>query len=181
MRFLRFRFFQSGRITLLRHYKIKGYKHIQIGTGFFANHFLRIEVFGNAPGGKLRIGDHVSLGENVHLAVNKQVVIGEHVLLGSRILITDHNHGCYEGEDQSDPAIPPNKRTLTGKRILVGENTWIGDGVVILPGVQIGKGCIIGANSVVTKDIPDGSMAAGIPCRVIKVYDPEQKKWIAHV
>lgn len=56
----------------------------------------------------------------------------------------------------------------TAYPITIGEDTWLGGGVVVLPGVTIGKRCIIGAGSVVTKDIPDDSMAAGNPARVIR-------------
>ena len=61
--------------------------------------------------------------------------------------------------------------------ITVGDNCWIGEKTTILPGVNIGKGCVIGAMSVVTKDIPDYSIAAGNPARVIKRYDFEAHEW----
>jgi acetyltransferase-like isoleucine patch superfamily enzyme len=52
--------------------------------------------------------------------------------------------------------------------VVVGEGTWLGINVVVLPGVTIGKGCIVGANSVVTKDLPDYSVAAGAPARILR-------------
>ena len=54
------------------------------------------------------------------------------------------------------------------KNITVGSNVWFGAGVLVLPGVTIGDNCVIGAGSVVNKDIPSNTMAAGNPCRVIK-------------
>ena len=54
------------------------------------------------------------------------------------------------------------------KDVWIGENAWIGANVVIVPGVHIGKNSIIGAGSVVTKDIPDDVLAAGVPCRVLR-------------
>lgn len=56
--------------------------------------------------------------------------------------------------------------TLSGN-VVVGEGSWIGVGSAIIQGIKIGKNCIIGAGSVVTKDIPDGCKAYGVPCRVI--------------
>jgi maltose O-acetyltransferase len=54
------------------------------------------------------------------------------------------------------------------KEVVIGDDVWIGRRAIIMPGVHIGKGCIIGAGAVVTKDIPDYSVAAGVPARVVK-------------
>ena len=53
--------------------------------------------------------------------------------------------------------------------IVIEDDVWLGFGVIVLDGVRIGKGAVIGAGSVVTKDIPEGAIAAGIPARVIKM------------
>lgn len=57
--------------------------------------------------------------------------------------------------------------------ISVGNNVWIGDNVTVLPGITIGNNVTIGAGSVVTRDIPDNTLAVGNPCRVIKSIDEE--------
>lgn len=62
--------------------------------------------------------------------------------------------------------------------VRIGEGSWLGTNVVVVGNVHIGKHCVIGANSVVTKDIPDYTVAAGIPCKVIKRYDFERKEWV---
>ena len=62
--------------------------------------------------------------------------------------------------------------------LVIGNGTWIGTNAVIVGNIQIGKHCVIGANSVVTKDIPDYSVAAGIPAKVIKRYDFEEEEWV---
>ena len=54
------------------------------------------------------------------------------------------------------------------KPVVIGDDNWFGANVVVCPGVTIGSGCVIGAGSVVTRDIPDNSFAAGVPCRVIR-------------
>jgi len=62
--------------------------------------------------------------------------------------------------------------------VRIGDGTWIGQRAIILPGVSVGKHCIIVAGSVCTKDIPDYSMAAGVPAKVIKRWDKAEKQWI---
>ena len=61
-------------------------------------------------------------------------------------------------------------------KVRIGSGSWIGENACIL-GVIIGKQCVIGANSVVTKDIPDYSVAVGIPAKVIKKYNFETQQW----
>lgn len=64
---------------------------------------------------------------------------------------------------------------LFGK-IIIGNNVHIGTNAVIMPGVKIGNNCIIGVSAVVTKDIPDNSVVAGIPARVIKTIEEYKEK-----
>ena len=59
-------------------------------------------------------------------------------------------------------------QALTSKPVIINDNCWIGGHVCVMPGVSIGEGVIIGAGSVVTKDIPDFVIAAGVPAKVIK-------------
>ena len=59
--------------------------------------------------------------------------------------------------------------------ITIGDNCWFGANVTVMPGVKIGSGCVIGAGSVVTKDIPDNSLAIGVPARVIKEIDQSKR------
>jgi acetyltransferase-like isoleucine patch superfamily enzyme len=87
------------------------------------------------------------------------------------VYITDQNHG-YEDvtrpiSQQSQPELP----------VVIGDGSWLGHGAVVLPGVTIGKHVVIGANSVVTKDIPDFSVAVGSPAKVIRQYD-ETHGWV---
>lgn len=62
--------------------------------------------------------------------------------------------------------------------MVIRRDTWIGTNVSIIGNVNIGKHCVIGANSVVTHNIPDYSVAVGCPARVIKRYDFNQNKWV---
>ena len=58
----------------------------------------------------------------------------------------------------------------------IGEGSWIGEGVCVI-GAKIGRHCVVGANAVVTKDIPDNTVAVGVPAKVIKKWDEESKTW----
>ncbi|HEY0895880.1 MAG TPA: DapH/DapD/GlmU-related protein, partial [Sphingobacteriaceae bacterium] len=61
--------------------------------------------------------------------------------------------------------------------VVISDNVWVGANAVITPGVTIGKHVVIGAGSVVTHDIPDYSVAVGIPARVVKKYNFDLKSW----
>ena len=64
-----------------------------------------------------------------------------------------------------------------GKSIQIGNDVWIGGNAVVIPGVTIGDNVVIGSGSVVTKDIPSGVIAAGVPCRVIRKITEEDKQY----
>jgi acetyltransferase-like isoleucine patch superfamily enzyme len=61
--------------------------------------------------------------------------------------------------------------------VIIEDEVWIGNGACILPNVTIGKHSIIGSNAVVTKDIPPYCVAAGVPAKIIKQYNPQTEKW----
>ena len=175
MSFMKHLFKKANKFVIHKYHNIKGYNKIVLGNRFYANRFFRCEVFNN---GQLFIGDNVAIGESVHIGVVNLIEIEDNVLLGSRILITDHNHGSYNGENQSSPITPPNLRKLTtGLNVKIKKNVWIGDGVIVLPGVTIGAGSIVGSNSVVNKSLPDNCIAGGVPAKVLKVFDEVEQKW----
>lgn len=118
----------------------------------------------------LKFGKNVQINDYVHISAIKNVYIGNNVLIASKVYISDHNHGRYSGDYQDNPNIPPNERELSSKSVYIDDNVWIGEFVSILHGVRIGKGSVIGSMSVVTKDIPEYSIAVGSPARVIKKY-----------
>ena len=68
--------------------------------------------------------------------------------------------------------------SMVGKEVTIGDDVWIGGNVTINPGVHIGSNVVIGSGSVVTADIPDGVVAAGNPCRVIRrISDSDRQYW----
>lgn len=94
--------------------------------------------------------------------------LGNHVSVTSAQFIT-HDGGVwvFRGEDPTIDVIAP---------IVVGDNVFIGYGVTILPGVTVGNDCVIAAGAVVTKDVPSGSIVAGIPARRIRGVDDYRQK-----
>ena len=158
---------------------VRGRSAMKLGEGLTTGVNVRLDAF--APYGSLpvlHIGRHVQINDSVHIGAIEQVVIGDHTLIASRVFISDHNHGNYQILDAaSTPDIPPADRPLSSSPVHIGRNVWLGEQVCILPGVTIGDGAIVGANSVVTRNIPPNSIAAGNPARVIRVFDPLSQTW----
>lgn len=169
-------FYPKARIVRLPVY-IRGKKGIIGGLRLTTGINLRIDIIGKKS--SLYIGNDVQINDYVHIGVAHRVTIGDNTLIASKVFISDHNHGSYNGEDQSSPYEKPISRILKSREVKIGKNVWIGEFVSILPGVTIGDGVIIGAMSVVTKDIPANSIVIGSPAKVIKIYDDKLEKWEA--
>ncbi len=109
-------------------------------------------------------GRMITMGRNVFVNYNCTFLDGGGITLGDNVLIGP-DCGLYTPQHPTDYVLrrQPVERAL---RIAIGEDTWLGGGVRVCPGVKIGKRCIIAAGSVVAKDIPDDSLAAGTPARV---------------
>lgn len=156
--------------TLLRNRKC-----IFIGKNVFIRKYARIEPVMNWGEEKfqpsIKILDNVNIEQNVHITCAESVIIGRNVSILPGVLITDINH------PYSDINIPPKIQSIEYLPVFVGDDSIIGMGARILPGVKIGKHCCIGTNAVVTKDVPDYSVAVGIPAKVIKTYSFEKQKW----
>jgi acetyltransferase-like isoleucine patch superfamily enzyme len=119
--------------------------------------------------GDVRIGSQTIVGlGNVIIG---PVQIGNEVMLAQNIVVSGLNHG-YE-----DIAISPAAQQVSCKQITIQDAVWIGSNSVITAGVTLGKHCVIGAGSVVTKDIPEFSVAVGNPAKVIKKYNKDLGIW----
>ena len=119
-------------------------KHTKIGKNFFANFHLTIQ-----DDAEVTIGDNCNFGPNVTIVTPLHPMLPDE----RREMLTasgEKKHLCY------------------AKPVHIGSDCWFGASVTVCPGVTIGDGCVIGAGSVVTRDIPSGCFAAGVPCRVIR-------------
>ena len=114
-------------------------------------------------------GFNISVGKNFFANFNMVVLDEARVVFGDNVFIGP-NCGFYTAGHPID-SIERNKGLEFARPIIVGNNVWIGANVTVVPGVTIGDNCVIGAGSVVTKDIPDNTVAVGNPCKVIKSID----------
>lgn len=112
------------------------------------------------------------IGNFNHIYATKSIYIGKNVLTADKIYISDNLH-TYENIH-----IPVMHQPIKQiNEVSIGDGTWIGENACII-GVKIGKNCVIGANSVVTKDIPDFSVAVGIPAIIIKRFNLVKNAWL---
>ena len=129
-------------------------------------------------------GTHTSIGDalfcnyNFTVQDDAKVTIGNHCDFGPNVSIVTPVHPMLPDERQQMRDENGNPiRLCYARPVTIGNNVWLGANVVICGGVTIGDGCVIGAGSVVTKDIPPMSFAAGNPCRVIRPI-PEEDSMI---
>ncbi|MGN1015546.1 MAG: sugar O-acetyltransferase [Faecousia sp.] len=120
-------------------------------------------------------GNHIKVGKNFFANYNctfldvATITFGDNCLLGPNVAIYTAGHPVHPHSR--------NSRYEYGIAVTIGNDVWLGGNTVVCPGVTIGDGCVIGAGSVVTKDIPPYSIAAGNPCRVIRTITDEDRKY----
>ncbi|MDO4320455.1 MAG: sugar O-acetyltransferase [Bacteroidales bacterium] len=114
-------------------------------------------------------GYNIEIGENFYTNVNCVILDGAKVRFGDNVFVAP-NCGFYTAGHPLDSE-SRNRGLEYARPITVEDNVWIGAGVSVLPGVTIGHNSVIGAGSVVNRDIPPHSLAAGNPCRVIRKID----------
>ncbi len=106
-----------------------------------------------------RIGKHVFINFNCTLLDLGGITIEDHVLIAPNVCLLSEGH----------PVSPENRHALVPRPVHIRKNAWIGAGAIILPGVTVGENAIVAAGAVVSKDVPDNTVVAGIPARVIKM------------
>ncbi|MDP9081760.1 MAG: acyltransferase [Bacteroidota bacterium] len=121
------------------------------------------------------VGD-VIIGDDSRIGIGSvligPVTIGNQVILAQNIVVSGLNH------TYTDVTIPIRLQKVTTTAIVIEDEVWIGANAVITAGVTIGKHSVVAGGSVVTKNIPPYSIAAGNPAKVIKQYDFEKKEWV---
>jgi acetyltransferase-like isoleucine patch superfamily enzyme len=160
--------YKKGKNTIIRfntRMDLFPFNKFEIGANSIVEDFATI----NNGVGDVYIGNNVGVG--LSTVIIGPVKLGNYVMLAQNIVISGLNHG-YE-----DVTLPPRMQKVVTKQITIEDDVWIGANCVITAGVTIGKHTIIGAGSVVTKDIPQFSVAVGNPARVIKKYNFETNSW----
>ncbi|MBB1079227.1 sugar O-acetyltransferase [Limosilactobacillus sp. STM2_1] len=110
-------------------------------------------------GANLKIGKHVFINSGAMFTDLGGIELADNVLIAPNVTIVSVNH----------PLAPSERRQVELKPVLIKENAWIGANATVLPGVTIGKNAVVAAGAVVTKDVPDNAVVAGVPAKVIKV------------
>jgi acetyltransferase-like isoleucine patch superfamily enzyme len=112
-------------------------------------------------------GKHIKLGKNVfinHACTFLDlggITIEDDVQIGPKVNLITENH----------PLDPLNRKSLDLSSILIKKNAWLGAACTILPGVTVGENSVVAAGAVVTKDVPDNTVVAGVPAKVVKQLD----------
>ncbi len=141
---------------------------IEIGDDVLIRDGARLESvrdpYGRTP--RLVIGSNTNIEQNAHIVCHSRVTIGEGVSIAGHCSIVDVTHP----HDGSGPARIGDRILDEDSYVEIGDGAFIGIGAVILPNVRIGCGAVVGANSVVTKDVPPYTVAAGVPAVVLRKY-----------
>jgi maltose O-acetyltransferase len=111
-------------------------------------------------GKNIQIGDHVYLNYSCTILDCNEVRIGHHVMIGPLVQIYTPDH-VLEAEAR-------NQGWEVAKPIVIEDNVWLGGGAILLPGVRIGRNAVVGAGAVVSRDVPENTVVAGNPARVIR-------------
>ena len=153
--------------------RIDGAGNISLGKNVVVQKYtwLFAKSFDERPA-ELVFGEGCAIGDFNHICAVRKVVFGKNVLTANQVYVSDNLH------DYLDIDTPIMHQPVKFKaEVAIGDGSWLGENVCVI-GAKIGRHCVIGANSVVTHDIPDHSVAVGSPARVIKKYDQATKCWV---
>jgi acetyltransferase-like isoleucine patch superfamily enzyme len=158
---------------------------IRLGDGVVVDDLVVLDAKGESNEG-ITCGDGVFLGRGTILSCkNGDIVLGEHVNIGfhsevfSASRVTVGRYGLFAaytylvggGHAFDQAGVPVVEQERPSDGITLGENVWLGTGVKVLDGVRIGRDVVVGAGAVVTGDLPDGVVAAGVPARVVRARE----------
>ena len=144
-------------------YQTKDGGPVKIGK---ASHIHRDSIIETGDGGCLLIGADTHIQPRCHFSAYKATIdIGSQVQIAPNCSFYPYNHTFWADEPIK------NQPLQTKGGIIIEDDVWLGVGVIVLDGVRVGKGAVVGAGSVVTRDIPDGAIAAGVPARVVKMRE----------
>lgn len=145
----------------------EGQKLMEELLGYAPQNFAFATPFLCDYGNLIRLGENVFINSGCYLMDGGGITIGSNTFIGPYCGFYTANHPLqYRYRNTGlEKALP----------IRIGDNCWFGANVSVMPGVTIGNGCVIAAGAVVTKDIPDNSLAAGVPAKVIRTIDQNEE------
>jgi acetyltransferase-like isoleucine patch superfamily enzyme len=153
-------------------------RHVFIGEA--------VTIFQSTHGGAIELGDHARIyghalletgqGGSITVGANSRIHRGCHLIsykapirIGRDVGIAQ-NCAFYSYDHGVQPGRPISEQPLQSKGpVVIGDHAWLGTGVIVLSGARIGIGAVIASGAVVTDDVPDGAIAAGVPARVVKM------------
>jgi len=122
--------------------------------------------------GEVSIGAKTVMGQECTISAYQHVEIGRECIVADRVMLIDFDHGAVEVER------PIRLQGIYKRDVRVGHNVWMGYGACILRGVSVGNNSIVGTSAVVTQDVPENAVVAGIPARVIRMREtPRSMRW----
>ncbi len=123
-------------------------------------------------GGEVEIGAKTVIGEEATFSAYERISLGRESVIADRTMFIDFDHCVMEVER------PIRQQGIYHRPVRVGHNAWLGYGAAILRGVTVGDNCIVGTYAVVTRDLPDNSVATGVPAKVIRTREaPRWMRW----
>ncbi|MGB3209609.1 MAG: acyltransferase [Desulforhopalus sp.] len=126
----------------------------------------RDSVFETGDGGEITIGAGSSIHPCCHIySFLKPIIIGKGVMIAPNCALYSYNHSCEKNTDIRKQGI------ISDGPIIIEDEAWLGVTVTVLDGVTIGRGAVIAAGSVVTRDIPEYAVAAGVPAKVLRMRE----------
>jgi acetyltransferase-like isoleucine patch superfamily enzyme len=122
--------------------------------------------------GVVSIGAKTVLGQECTISAFQHVSIGRECVIADRVMLIDFDHGMVEVER------PIREQGIYKRDTRIGNNVWIGYGACVLRGVTVGDNAVIGTCAVVTKDVPDNAVVAGVPARILRMRKaPRGLRW----
>ncbi len=121
-------------------------------------------------GRNIRVGKNVFINTCCTFMDRGGITLEDSVLIAPKVNLVTTGH----------PIDPDTRRDMISRPIVIKKNAWLGIGVSVMPGVTIGENSIITAHAVVTKDIPDNVIAAGLPAKIIRTIDSKESRRLRH-
>ncbi len=162
----RFAYFGHGAAICFPPTALFGESSIRIGAGTIIGPYCSLSA-GMLPGQELvsdtivTVGERCIIGRHSSIVGHLSIEIGDDVYLGPNVYVTDQNHS-YQ-----DDTIPIGHQSAPEQPVSIGDGSWIGTNAVVLPGVTIGRHAVVAAGSVVSHDVDDHSIVAGVPAKVM--------------
>lgn len=169
------RFFATSRVTISRRVQLK-MRGIMRPIVRFMLFFFYNTYYIEGGGGSIHIGSRVGMANTLCNLSSGSIFIGDSCVFGYNVMLLTGRHLFVNGQRPSATASQMDDSSwgggeeevpTSGYDIRIGEGSWIASGVIVTGGVQIGRHAIVAANAVVTRDVPDFGIAAGVPASVV--------------